>query len=260
MCQIYCQSNRLSEANAQENVSLSKQADRICHGRVKPMCGLSGEGECLVIDKRRKSLLVNRFTLIELLVVIAIIGILASFLLPALSLARRSAKKIYCVNNLKSLYTMTVLYAQDYNGSFPPTMGTVSVANDRQWPFYITRQIKGIDQHPHYYWTQLPVFWCPEKKTVKSHSYAMSDTLSTIRMSRISNPSKIVYLADSYSTTGTGWELSLKHRSWQHDQYRKIEFTRHVAKTANLLFADGAARSEVDKPYWYTLEPWDPSN
>jgi prepilin-type N-terminal cleavage/methylation domain-containing protein len=70
----------------------------------------------------------NGFTLIELLVVIAIIAILAAMLLPALSRAKESARRISCVNNLRQLSTAAVLYTDEFQGKYPPR------TNAYRWP------------------------------------------------------------------------------------------------------------------------------
>jgi prepilin-type N-terminal cleavage/methylation domain-containing protein len=60
------------------------------------------------------------FTLIELLVVIAIIAILAAMLLPALSRAKESGKRIACINNLHQLNLSLQIYKDDNQGVYPP--------------------------------------------------------------------------------------------------------------------------------------------
>jgi prepilin-type N-terminal cleavage/methylation domain-containing protein len=59
------------------------------------------------------------FTLIELLVVIAIIAILAAILFPVFARARESARRSGCQSNMKQVTTAMLMYAQDYDETFP---------------------------------------------------------------------------------------------------------------------------------------------
>jgi prepilin-type N-terminal cleavage/methylation domain-containing protein len=62
---------------------------------------------------------VRGFTVVELLVVIAIVGLLASFLIPALMSAREASRRSTCANHLRQIGLALQLHHQQH-GKFPP--------------------------------------------------------------------------------------------------------------------------------------------
>jgi prepilin-type N-terminal cleavage/methylation domain-containing protein len=77
------------------------------------------------VGRRRR----GAFTLIELLVVVAIIAVLMSILLPSLRDAREQAKRVYCANNLRNIWTGILMYSYEYNDHVP-FMEDVNIQND----------------------------------------------------------------------------------------------------------------------------------
>ena len=85
----------------------------------------------------------NNFSLIELLVVISIIGILASFLLPALAKTRKSAKTTLSINNLRQLYLGANMYVLDNDDYFfKCSVNPHESGSNVNWPRKVYEAIK----------------------------------------------------------------------------------------------------------------------
>lgn len=66
------------------------------------------------------------FTVTELLVCLAVLAVLLALLIPAVALARRSARSLECVNNLREIARASLMRAQD-SGGYLPLAGDIRV-------------------------------------------------------------------------------------------------------------------------------------
>ncbi len=142
------------------------------------------KGESLATNRFR---VVSAFTLIELLVVIAIIAILVALLLPALSQAKETARRIACGSNLRQLAIGATLYAQDNNNVMPDMYdGSVGAGNNsgtNGWIYFAN--FGGPAQfdpsrgalYPHL--QSKDVFKCPSDRTRFGNSYSINAALAS---------------------------------------------------------------------------------
>jgi prepilin-type N-terminal cleavage/methylation domain-containing protein/prepilin-type processing-associated H-X9-DG protein len=212
------------------------------------------------------------FTLIELLVVIAVIVIVAAILFPVFSAAREKARQVSCISNIQQLGKATMLYAQDYDETYP--LGLISCSNDGY--FWTTWNDQSSDRACSGFqltWMDLlypyvlnwNIYHCPSTEFAHAlnfaptgtprdrveYSYGVSyyfsrlynsyantwhqppTTRPTLSMAEVVRPEEKVYLADSAGSPG-----GLTPYPWLYID--SIQF-RHI-NGVNIGFADGHAK------------------
>jgi prepilin-type N-terminal cleavage/methylation domain-containing protein/prepilin-type processing-associated H-X9-DG protein len=110
------------------------------------------------------------FTLIELLVVIAIIAILAAILFPVFAQAREKARQATCISNLKQMASATLMYAQDYDESFPmlESGGAQRLTIANLIDPYIKTSKKNVNAQGGNLWPEDSIWRCPTGTTYNS--------------------------------------------------------------------------------------------
>ena len=145
------------------------------------------------------------FTLIELLVVIAIIAILAAILFPVFAKARDKARQSVCLSNMKQLGLSMLMYAEDYDETFPQVVDTGSGLGiqERLFPYMKSRDVMHCPNDPQqntqsYRWVpgcgnRPRVNWVDSANTWDFHA-GVTDCNWGIKLSAVPEPSASIMI------------------------------------------------------------------
>jgi prepilin-type N-terminal cleavage/methylation domain-containing protein len=152
------------------------------------------------------------FTLIELLMVIAIIAVLSSLLLPSLSKAKSSAKRLECMNNVRQIDMALRMYADDHGDQIGYSSNVYYAYKE-----FIAPYLSAIGDNG----SNMAVFICPADTTFHKlgltyySSYGFNGTervsepgdygMAGRKFSTVINPSKTALNGEISGGIGVSW-------------------------------------------------------
>jgi prepilin-type N-terminal cleavage/methylation domain-containing protein len=154
----------------------------------------------------------NGFSLVELLTVIAIIGILAAILLPVVGTVRQNARTAQAASNLRQIGAALGLYVAESKGRLPYDGGAPGPVGWRNQTIqYLTGGATSGDaatrmrEYVYINANQTPswVYGGGDGTSYSGHQYINSG--AQYHYSRISRPSRTIFIADGTATEDRGW-------------------------------------------------------
>lgn len=192
----------------------------------------------------------------ELLIILAVVGVLATLILSAIGHGTVSANTVKCLSNQKQIGQALLNYAQEYQGSFPPTTHTTgSWRREQSWIFELAPFLGDVDA----------IRLCPADpparqkriRDLRATSYVLNDLVFDSpdynNILKIPLPSRTLILFilsenRAPSTTrdhihGSEWNSwTVALNDIEPDRHRRgSRDTSRLKGSANYLYADGHA-------------------
>jgi len=195
------------------------------------------------------------FSLVEVLVVIAVISVLAGLMMAAVSRSRGVARSVVCHNNLRQLGIAVQVYANAYEGHFPPLgyadtqptaywLGTNDAPPDYSEGF-LTPYVEAAGNDG-------DVYQCPEQAPGSYKPEGIGGAITT------------TYGYNGYflcPPATPGWNVSIGQKPWQ--TFHEIANPSEVFMFGDSLLSwgkDGVTNTSfLDPPFLYTRGRWQPN-
>lgn len=201
------------------------------------------------------------FTLIELLVVLAIVAILVGLLLPALAAARRSARSMQCLSQLRQIGTASIIYADDHRQQLPRSSHSALAHGVKPWGYALApyldpaaddptgpamqRLINGFYRCPsdprRQRWSYGKNVWFELTPAEAGDVHGLAEARVYPRLDQIPRPTATVIYAE-LATASMGDHIMAHY--WYIGGSPEVDKTRH-GSASNYSFVDGHAATHA---------------